>query len=174
MSIPREKWLAAREDYIRGRGSLATVAGKHGLRKGSVEKRARKEDWTRLRREYEAAHLAKLIPPPPPSLPTAVAPTGTLSEKWLCERLEIHYRKNMELLDRARALLDAKLTASEKPTADELGKLVSALSGIISAEIALLGLNRRREKKNRKRQADPVSEPEPAPQVPTEAALSTP
>jgi hypothetical protein len=55
----------------------------------------------------------------------------------------------MELLDKTRALLDAKLTASEKPSVDELGKMTTALSGLVSAEIALLGLNRRKDKRRR-------------------------
>ena len=48
----------------------AALAARHGLQKGSVEKHARKEEWTRLRRQYEAAQLAKLIPPPAPATTT--------------------------------------------------------------------------------------------------------
>lgn len=168
MNINRETWTQCRADYITGKGSLAGVASRNGLRTGSVEKRARKEEWTRLRREFEAAQLAKLIPPPSPVLPSVpVTPDGAISEVWLRARQEIHYRKNAELLDKTRALLDAKLTASEKPSADELGKLTSALSGIVSAEIALLGLNRRRDKKRQTftlpAEPEPVmSEPETA------------
>lgn len=149
MSIPREQWIAAREDYIRGRGSLAAVATRHGLKRGSVEKCAKREGWASLRQEFDAAQLAKLIPPPPPSLPVPVVPDGAISESWLQARQEIHYRKSAELLDKIRALLDAKLAASEKPGTDELAKLTSALSNLVSAEIALLGLNRRRDKKRR-------------------------
>ena len=150
MSIPRETWLRCKTDYITGRGSLREVAARHGVGKGSVEKRARSEEWTRLRRDFESAQLAKLIPLPPPTLPPVpVAPDGVVSDAWLGQRVEIHYRKNTELLDKTRALLDAKLTASEKPGADELGKLTSALSNLVSAEISLLGLNRRRTKQRR-------------------------
>lgn len=150
MSITHEIWLRCKTDYLTGKGSLRELAGCHGVAKSSVEKKARQEQWTRLRKEFEAAQLAKLIPAAPPSLPSVpVAPDGIVSSEWLAQRVEIHYRKNTELLDKTRALLDAKLTASEKPSADELGKMTTALSGIVSAEIALLGLNRRKDKRRR-------------------------
>jgi hypothetical protein len=150
MSINRETWTRCREDYICGRGSLAAVAARHGVAKSTVEKRALSEEWTRLRREFEKFQLEKLLPPALPTPPLApIAPGGSISDEWLNQRVEIHYRKNTELLDKTRALLDAKLTASEKPSADELGKLTSALSGLVSAEIALLGLNRRKDKRRR-------------------------
>ena len=144
------------------RGSLASIAARHGLKRGSVEKCGKREGWARLRREFDAAQLAKLFPPPPPSVSAPVAPDGAVSESWLQARQEIHYRKNAELVDKTRALLDAKLAASEKPSADELGKLTSALSNLIAAEIALLGLNRRKDKKRRSAPSrpEPVLEPE--------------
>jgi hypothetical protein len=150
MSITHEIWLRCKTDYITGKGSLREVAARHGIAKSSVEKKARNEDWTRLRREFEKFQLEKLLPPALPTPPLApIAPGGSISDEWLNQRVEIHYRKNTELLDKTRALLDAKLTASEKPSADELGKLTSALSGLVSAEIALLGLNRRKDKRRR-------------------------
>ena len=166
MRIDRSTWVTCREDYIRGRGSLATVAARHGLKRGSVEKRARKEDWTRLRAEFEQRQLEKILPPVPLTLPPVpVAPDGAVSEQWLRARQEIHYQRNSALLDKTRDLLDAKLAASEKPTADELGKLTSAMSGLVSAEIALLGLNRRQEKRRpRSREARPLPEPGGTPQ----------
>jgi hypothetical protein len=150
MSITHEKWLLCKTDYLTGNGSLREVAARHGIAKSSVEKKARNEEWTRLRCEFEKCQLEKLLPPALPSPPLApVAPDGVVSDSWLAQRVEIHYRKNIELIDKTRTLLDAKLTASEKPSADELGKMTTALSGIISAEIALLGLNRRRDKRRR-------------------------
>lgn len=167
MSIPREKWLTAREDYIRGRGSLAVVAARHGLKRGSVEKRARNENWTGLRGEFEGAQLAKLIPPPSAGLPPApVAPDGVVSSEWLTVRQELYYRENAALLDKARKLLDEKLTASEKPSTDELGKMVSALNVVVSAESQLLGLrdrSRRKEKPRRKDYVAPLTIPTPTP-----------
>ena len=150
MSISREIWTACREDYIRGRGSLAVMASRHGLKKASVEKCAKRESWTKLRREFEKHQLEKLLPPALPSPPFApVAPDGVVSDGWLAQRLEIHFQKNMELLDKTRTLLDTKLTANEKPSMDELGKMTTALAGIVTAEIALLGLNRRKDKRRR-------------------------
>ena len=168
MSITRETWTQCRVAYITGKGSLAALAARHGLHKGSVEKRARKEGWTLLRREYEAAQLAKLIPPPAPALPPApVALDGTVSDKWLAARQEIYFRRNTELLDKARKLLEAKLDDATSLGADGLAKLTSALGGIVDAENKLLGMNNRRDKRRAHRTWNPEPEPEPEPQ-PTE------
>ncbi len=165
MSITHEIWLRCKTDYLTGTGSLRAVAARHGVAQSSIEKRARKEQWTRLRREFEKRQLEKLLPPAPPTLPPVpMAPDGAVSDEWLAKRVEIHYRKNTELLDKTRTLLDAKLTASEKPSADELGKMTTALSGIVSAEIALLGLTRRKTRSRRPYYANPIPvEPIPTP-----------
>jgi hypothetical protein len=128
-----------------------------------VEKRARKEEWTGLRAEFEAAQLAKLIPPPPPSLPPVpVAPDGAVSETWLMVRQHIHYQTNSELLDKVRQLIDAKLTTGADLDADELARLTSALAGIVAAEAQLLGLRNRGKERRRSRQPAIQSLPEPA------------
>ena len=160
MSITHETWLRCKMDYITGKGSLREVAARHGVAKSSVEKRARQEEWTRLRREFEAAQLAKLLPPAPPTLPPVpVAPDGVVSDSWLAQRVEIYYQRNAELLDKARGLLAKKL-ADEKGDlrTDGLAKLTSALGGIVDAENKLLGLNHRQ--KGRPRRPFP-----PTPQV---------
>jgi hypothetical protein len=168
MSITHETWLRCKTDYLTGKGSLREVAGRHGIAKSSVEKKARNEEWTRLRREFETRQLEKVMPPAPPSLPPVpMAPDGAVSDEWLVKRVEIHYRKNTELLDKTRTLLDAKLTASEKPSADELGKMTTALSGIVSAEIALLGLNRKKGKSRRPYPRPNYAEPMPVEPIPT-------
>ena len=162
MSIQRETWTQCREDYLRGRGSLAIVASRHGLKKASVEKCAKREGWTRLRCDFEAAQLAKLIPPPAASLPPVpVAPDGVVSDSWLAQRVEIYYQRNAELLDKARSLVAKKL-ADEKNDlgTDELAKLTNALGGIVDAENKLLGLNHRQKDKpgSRDRSARPQAE----------------
>lgn len=171
MSITHETWLRCKTAYITGTGSLRDVAARHGVAKGSVEKHARKENWTGLRCEFEAAQLAKLIPPPPPTLPEApVAPDGAVSDKWLAARMDIYYRRNAELLDTARTLLAAKLAEENELSADHLGKLTSALAGIVDAENKLLGLRDRRGKKGSRYVPPqprwiapiPVGEPTPA------------
>jgi len=149
MSITHETWLRCKTDYITGKGSLTVVAGRHGVAKGSVEKKSLKEGWTGLRAEFEAAQLAKLIPPPPPTLPEApIAPDGTVSEEWLRDRQGLYYRENAALVDKARLLLAKKLAdeANDLGT-DGLAKLTSALGGIVDAESKLLGLRERRGKK---------------------------
>jgi hypothetical protein len=158
MSITHEIWAICRDEYICGKGSLAVVAARHELRKGSVEKRARKEDWTRLRSEFEAAQLAKLLPPVPamPLLPPVVL-DGGLSEDWLRSRLEIHYYKTTEQIDKARAQIDSKLSDGKNLEPDELAKLCSALSGIATTESQLLGLKDKR--KGRRGSYRPVCRP---------------
>ena len=163
MSINRETWTQCRADYIIGKGSLAAVAGRHGLKRGSVEKRAKREGWTRLRSEFEAAQLGKLIPKPAPTLATPVAPDGSVSDQWLQSRMGIYYRRNTELLDKARKLLETKLDDEKNLATDGLAKLTSALGGIVDAENKLLGLNHRQKGKPRRRPnfafTDVTSEP---------------
>jgi hypothetical protein len=159
MSITHEIWLRCKTDYLTGKGSLREVAARHGVAKSSVEKKARNEGWTRLRREFEAAQLAKLLPPVLPTLPPVpVAPDGVVSDSWLAQRQEIYYRENAALVDKARGLLAKKL-ADEKGDlgTDGLAKLTSALGGIVDAENKLLGLNHRQKGKPRR----------PAPPMPT-------
>jgi hypothetical protein len=161
MSITHETWLRCKTDYITGKGSLRDVAARHGVAKGSVEKKALKEGWTELRSEFEAAQLAKLIPPPPPTLPEApVALDGAVSDKWLQSRMGIYYRRNAELLDNARTLLAAKLAEEKELSTDGLAKLTSALGGIVDAENKLLGLrDQRRGKSRRTHYSMPLPEP---------------
>ena len=150
MSITRETWTKCRADYLTGKGSLATVAKKHGLKKASVEKCAKREGWTKLRGEFEAAQLAKLIPPPAPALPgLPIAPDGAVSDKWMQARMEVYYRRNTELLDKTRSLLEMKLGDATNLSTEGLAKLTSALGGIVDAENKLLGLNNRRKDKRR-------------------------
>ena len=164
MSITHEIWLRCKTDYLTGKGSLAAVAGQHGLKRGSVEKRAKREGWTRLRSEFEAAQLAKLFPPASVVQPLApVAPDGSVSDQWLQSRMEIYYRRNTELLDKARKLLETKLDDESNLATDGLAKLTSALGGIVDAENKLLGLNHRQKVKPRRRpnfaSTDATSEP---------------
>ena len=160
MSITHEIWLRCKTDYLTGTGSLRVVAARHGVAQSSIEKRARKEEWTRLRREFEKCQLEKLLPPAPPSLPPLpMAPDGAVSDEWLVKRVEIYYQRNAELLDKARGLLSKKL-ADEKNElgTDGLAKLTSALGGIVDAENKLLGLNHRQKGRPR-RPAPPICEP---------------
>jgi hypothetical protein len=69
MYITHEIWLRCKTDYLTGKGSLCELAALHGIARSSVEKKARKEEWTRLRTEFEAAQIAKLMPPALPSPP---------------------------------------------------------------------------------------------------------
>lgn len=166
MTIKHETWIACRADYVTGNGSLAALATKHGLKRGSVEKRARKEDWTGLRAEFDQRALEKLLPPVPPSLPPApMAPDGAISSEWLRQRQELYYRQNSALLDKVRKLLDLKLTEEKELSADNLARLTSALGSLIEAEGKLLGLRDHRRDKRRRPSCDspnPVADPTPA------------
>lgn len=164
MSITRETWAQCRADYLTGKGSLAAVATRHGLRVGTVEKRARSERWTELRREFEAAQLAKLIPLAPVVPPLApVALDGTISPQWLAQRQESFYRENSALVDRVRSLLSKKLTDEKGDLGtDGLAKLTTALGALVDAESKLLGLNRHRGKQR------PYRPPQPEPMPITE------
>ena len=162
MSITHETWLRCKTDYITGKGSLREVAARHSVAQSSVEKKALNEEWTRLRREFEAVQLAKLIPTAPPTLPPVpVAPDGVVSDSWLAQRVEIYYQRNAELLDKARSLV-AKNLADEKNDlgTDELAKLTNALGALVDAENKLLGLNNRQKDKpgSRDRSARPQAD----------------
>jgi hypothetical protein len=163
MNITHETWLRCKMDYITGKGSLREVAARHGIAKSSVEKKARTEEWTRLRREFEKCQLEKLLPPALPSPPLApVAPDGIVSDSWLAQRVEIYYQRNAELLDKARSLLAKKLADEKDLGTDGLAKLTSALGGIVDAENKLLGLNHRQKRRPR-RNPEPYLPP-PTPQ----------
>jgi hypothetical protein len=167
VSITHEIWLHCKTDYLTGKGSLREVAGRHGVAKSSVEKKARNEGWTRLRKEFEAAQLAKLFPSALPSLPPVpVAPDGVVSDGWLAQRVEIYYQRNAELLDKARGLLSKRLTDEKDLGTDGLAKLTSALGGIVDAENKLLGLNHRQKRRPRQPLAMPIPMPEEPQPIP--------
>jgi hypothetical protein len=100
-------WRAIREDYVTGKGSLAVLALQHGLRVGTVERRAGKEGWTGQRCEFEERQRARLLPPLPPVPPPPPAVVdGAVSEDWLRERQARHYRDTVRLLDSLREKLE--------------------------------------------------------------------
>jgi hypothetical protein len=160
MIINRETWLHCKTDYITGKGSLAAVARQHGLRRGSVERRAGVEGWTQLRHEFEAAQMAKLIPPPVVVPPLPVASDGTVSSAWLTDRQGRYYRENAALVDKARGLLNAKLDKDLNLSADSLTRLLAALGSLVSAEALLLGLRhqQRGKRSNQRRVVSPDPE----------------
>lgn len=164
MTITHETWMRCKTDYITGKGSLREVAARHGIAKSSVEKKARNEEWTRLRREFEKCQLEKMLPPALPSPPPApVAPDGAVSEQWLRDRQTIYYQRNAKLLDEARALIAKKLADEKNDLGIEgLAKLTNALGSIVDAENKLLGLNSRQKSKPRR----PFAMAQPIPETP--------
>lgn len=58
---PPVVWEAIRADYIRGLGSLRSLAAKHGLRLSAVESRSRREEWVQLRSERADDALDSLV-----------------------------------------------------------------------------------------------------------------
>ena len=141
--IPSETWRKVRDSYIRGEGRLRTVADQHGLRAGTVERRAAIEDWSRLRREFETGELSKLLPSPPamPPLPPPI-PDGAVSEEFLRNRMQAYYRDNSRQLDVVRAHL-AKALVGSNPEPEKLRSLTVTLNLLIEAEARLLGLRNR-------------------------------
>lgn len=69
--ITKKVWETLRREYVEGEGSLSTLAVRHGLNKSTVEKRAKAEGWTKLRRDRDDATRAALVPavPAPTPLP---------------------------------------------------------------------------------------------------------
>ncbi len=153
--ITPETWRKVRVSYIRGEGSLRAVADQHGLKAGTVERRAAIEEWSRLRGEFETGELVKLMPSPPamPPLPPPI-PDGAVSEEFLRARMEAYYRDNSRQLDAVRAHL-AKALAGENPDPEKLRSLTVTLHLLIEAEGKLLGL--------RNRGRPPKKEPDPRP-----------
>ena len=140
-------WRAIHEDYVTGKGSLAVLALKHGLRTGTVERRAGNEGWTRQRNEFEVRHRARLLPPLPPVPPPAPAVVGgAVSEEWLRERQARHYRDTARLLDLVRGNLEKLIAATGEQSPEAIRNQASALGHLAETEARLLGLRDRGKK----------------------------
>src|SRR3990172_3998116 len=99
MAIPLKTWQAVREDYIGGGGSLREMALRHSVSLATLEKRARREGWARLRSQRdEALRTGGTVP----SFPPAYAPPGQasepLSESWLEEKRRSHFLETQGLI----------------------------------------------------------------------------
>jgi len=150
MAIPLKIWQAAREDYISGGGSLRAMAEKHGLGLPTVEKRARREGWHRLRSERDEALRTGATPPafPPPYAPPA--PTSEpLSADWLQEKRRNHFLETQSLIEATRAKLRKKLEGDGQDR-DELTRIASTLHTLVDAEARVLGIRDARKDKPRR------------------------
>jgi hypothetical protein len=153
MSIPHQTWSVCREDYIRGRGSIAVLARSHGLKKSTVEKCAKREEWKRLRDEFETRQRDKLLPPIPAPPPVPAIPPAPKDEiEGQLQRLVTH-----------RDRIDEMIAGETDPA--KLDRLSSARARLfeqwrILANLPLPGS--RRPPKERRR-FDFVQEPIPMP-----------
>jgi hypothetical protein len=156
MAIPLKTWQAAREDYISGGGSLRAISAKHGLNPATVEKRARREEWSELRRQRDDALRTGT---PPPAFPPAYAPPTPmgepLSETWLQEKRRNHFLETQSLIENTRAKLREKL-GGDGLDCDELARLANALDTLADAETRVLGIRDTRKDKPRRRSWQPV------------------
>lgn len=114
MSIAHETWTQCRTDYIIGRGSLAVVAVRYGLKKGTVEKCSKREDWRKLRQDFEDRQLEKLLPRVPPVSQIPILPPTPPNE----------LEKQLERLVLQRNRIDLMIEAETDPT--KLDRLTSA------------------------------------------------
>ena len=174
MAIPLKTWQAARNDYIGGGGSLRSIAASHGLRLATVEKRASREGWARLRRERDDALRAGATPAAFPQAYAPPAPTSEpLSETWLEEKRRRHFLETQSLIEQARAILEKKMSG-DGPDCDELARLANALDTLAETETRVLGIRDTRKDKPRRRSWQPVEPiyPEPVP-VPTPEPVAT-
>lgn len=139
--IPLEKWALCRSDYVTGKGSLCALALRHGINRGTVERRAGTESWSRLRQEYAKRELERLLPGPPPvpQMPPAVE-GGAISERWLKDRQELHFRETARFVDLIRASLERRINSEESPSPDTIRSQAAALNHLAEIEARLLGL----------------------------------
>src|SRR5262245_44141914 len=126
MSIARKTWIEVRDAYVRGEGSLRTLADRFHLHAGTVERHASKEGWAGMRTQRENAALAELVPVmPPPPAPLEV-PKIEITAEWLELRQAAHYTENVEFVTKSRRELTRRLESPEQLEADELARLISA------------------------------------------------
>jgi hypothetical protein len=161
MAIPLKTWQAARNDYIGGGGSLRLVAERHGLKLATVEKRAKRESWYRLRRDRDEALRTGAAPP---SFPPAYAPPEStsepLSESWLEEKRRTHFLETQRLIEDTRAKL-RKMLEGDGLDCDKLVRLASALNTLAETETRVLGIRDTRKDKPRRRAYSTMPDPIP-------------
>lgn len=142
-------WLACKTEYVTGQGSLEALSEKHGLSRGSVWLRNKKEGWQKLRKDFEKSKITALFPSTPVINPPApTMPEGGVSPEWLLERQRLHYSENMSLLDLARGHIKDELQKETAPSPEQIAKLTMALASIVVTESTILGLKNRKTGKN--------------------------
>jgi hypothetical protein len=132
------------------------MAAKHDLKLPTVEKRAKRESWGRLRRERDEALR---IGAAPPAFPSPYAPPGPtsepLSESWLQEKRRNHFLETQSLIEDTRSKLRKKLDG-DGLDCDELARFASALDTLADTETRVLGIRDTRKDKPRRRSWQPM------------------
>ena len=109
--LPLATWNEMRRQFVEGEGTIVNLCQKAGALPCTAYARARREGWTRLRREREKAQLAALVPSVPavPEIPPT--PENEMTQK-------------LRRLESQLARLDDKLDTEED--AAKLDRLASA------------------------------------------------
>jgi len=151
-TIAPKLWEAIRNDYIRGEGSLATLAARHGLKKGTVEHRCKAERWTALRQQRADGALARLVPPPDVALPAPHLPTtAPLSAEWLQEQQLSHFSENTRLIQEARKKIGDHLVTASNLNEKSLNLIANSIATLAEASAKLLGLHGKKKEVQKRR-----------------------
>src|SRR5262245_19014144 len=149
MAIPLKTWQEARSDYISGGGSVRAIAAGHGLRVATVEKRARRERWAKLRHERDDALRSGATPAPfPPPYSPPASSSEPLSDAWFEDKRRQYFLETQSLIEEARTKLKKNLE-NDGLDGDEIARLANALGTLAETETRVLGIRDARKEKPR-------------------------
>ena len=110
--LPLATWNEMRTRFVEGEGTIVNLCQKFGSLPATAYARARREGWTRLRREREKAQLAALVPSVPavPEIP----PTPESEMENKLRRLESQLARLDDILDKEEDAAKLDRLASAK------------------------------------------------------------
>lgn len=124
----RHDWVKIQREYVDSNISLRDLASKHSLVFSTVGKRAKREEWRRLRIESRAARLQKMASPPT-DMPERNAPTEYVS----VEKLHGHLRRISERLEiELEKVASSELTKANLEGICELGRILRSLAATLN------------------------------------------
>ena len=134
--LPEQRWEQARDAYVRGEGSLRSLAERFNVSLATMEARCRREGWVKLRHQREQGALKQLVGEAPVSVAQGpIAPASFEDVEWWSVRDKEHLLQNLGACGKIRQAVETQIGSAK---AGDLEKLANAVRALTETERELL------------------------------------